>query len=130
MFGRLKLINRDKELFLKELEAWKSEQRFAAKKEVDEYNDSAKRQIHELALSCANDTKNYEHTYHHNMENLGIAIAKLEAKKEALEEIMSQDKTIYNKMIEHKDAEIKRLNHIIEKLVSKDPAPITINNNK
>lgn len=132
MFNRYKkeLINREKSLILKEVEAWKIEQMLNARKEVEDFRDKCKNEINDLALACVNDTKSYEHTYHHNMEKLGIEIAKLEAKKEALVEITNQDKVVYNKMVEHKDTEIKRLTDIIQKIIDKNPAPITINNNK
>ena len=72
----------------------------------------------------AEDTKKIEHDYHHNQETLGIAIAKLEAKKEHLEEITSTDKTAYERIIKGKDEEIERLSGILEKMVENQPNAI------
>lgn len=80
--------------------------------EVQEYREELYREVEDLALLCARDKGAYEHEYHYAKEILGIEIAKLEAKKE----ILSTEVTVYEKLLEVKDNEIKRLTDICLKL--------------
>ena len=122
--------NTIKKILSRKLEIWKEEQRVQALKEEAEYKDVRNKEIVELAELCANDTKKLEHSYHRNQEILGIAIAKLEAKKEVLETIVGQDKATYNLIVTDKNKEIARLNTIILEMVKKQPASVTVNANK
>ena len=71
------------------------------------------KEIEELAISCANDRAAYEHTYHSKMEELGISIAKQEARLE----IVQNDENTYHRLISDKNSEIERLTNIVNSLL-------------
>ena len=80
--------------------------------EVQEYRKRLFKEVEGLALRCNKDKGDIEHEYHYGKEVLGIEIAKLEAKKEML----LTEVTVYEKLLEVKDNEIKRLTDICLKL--------------
>ena len=88
--------------------------------EVQEYRNSFKKEIEDLALVCARDKGDYEHEFHSAKERLGIDIAKLEASKELLE----KDKLVYKQLLEEKDKEIKRIHELCSILSA--PRKVTI----
>ena len=51
---------------------------------VSEYRSKCNKEIQELALECAEDTKELEHDYHQRQEELGIEIAKKESYLQSL----------------------------------------------
>lgn len=57
-----------------------------------------KNDLYNLAVTCANQTKEYEHEFHSKREELGIEIAKLEEKKNGL----LNEIAIYQKILSHK----------------------------
>lgn len=114
-----KNMSKEKEMIDKELTLYKREKKLEIDQELANYRKNTYQEIHDLRVQCANDTKNLEHKYHSNQEELGVAIAKLEAKKESLEEINKAGKVNYEKMLDDKDKEIDRLNEIINKLIDK-----------
>lgn len=122
MFNKIK---KRKELIDREIAVYKQEQLLKVDTAIEGYRASKAMQIETLAKQCAEQIGDYEHTFHSTKENLGIELAKLEAKKEALVEIVENDKITYNKMIEQKDVEIKRLNDIIQSMIKAQPV-ITI----
>jgi hypothetical protein len=77
--------------------------------QIHQYRVELMAQVEQLALKCAKDTGDYEHTYHSRMEELGIEIAKMEA----LKEIKANDITTYETMIKDRDNEIDRLNTLL-----------------
>lgn len=81
-------------------------------REVQNYRESFSKEIETPALACAKDKGNYEHEYHHSIENLRVEIAKLEA----LKETMKNDVTTYEKWLKEKDKEIERLHTLCLKL--------------
>ena len=119
--GLFKNIKREKELIDKELKFYEKEEKLKIDKGIEDYRQDTQKEIRDLAVRCAKDTKKTEHDYHFNQETLGINIAKLEAKKEHLEEITSTDKTAYERIIKGKDEEIERLSGILEKMVENQP---------
>ena len=124
---RKELREKEKKGFLKELELWKEEERLKCLRIITDYRTKRNEELQELAIKCADDTKKHEHSYHQNQQTLGIEIAKLEAKEEALAEIVGQDKTTYNNMLKHKDDEIKRLNILLTKLIEAQPSKVVVN---
>jgi hypothetical protein len=101
----------------RELDVYRRESLLVIDRELADYRKKIDEEIRGLAIKCANDTKKYEHTYHSNMESLRVEIAKLEAKKENLKEIVNTDKIAYEKIIKAKDEEISRLNKIVSLFV-------------
>ena len=76
--------------------------------EIQKYRSSLIKEVEELALQCAKEKGEYEHTWHSNMETLRIEIAKLEAIKEMTE----NDIAYYKRIITEKDNEIGR-QHVV-----------------
>jgi len=125
-----KIIQREKELIEKEFALWVEEEKYKAREAVETARNERDESLQALAISCAKDTKDCEHTFHQAKETLGIEIAKLEAKRDALKEIDGQDKNTYNTIVDGKNEEIERLTNIIESLINKEEQQITIHNNK
>lgn len=92
---------KEKQLIDRELQVYYNER----KNEID-------RKLIALETQCATDTAEFEHEYHHTMEERGIEIAKLEAQKEMLE----NDTNTYERLLKEKDKEIKRLQEVLLKL--------------
>jgi hypothetical protein len=122
--GLFKNMAREKALIDKELKFYEKNEKLKIDKGLEDYRQSTHAEKRDLAIQCADDTKKNEHKFHSNQEKLGIAIAKLEAKKEHLEEITSTDKTAYERIIKGKDEEIERLSGILEKMVENQPNAI------
>ncbi len=80
---------------------------------VTEYRAKCNKEIQELAIKCAEDTKKLEHNYHKKQEDLGIEIAKQEARLETVK----KDEETYNRLLEEKNDEIERLSEIINNLI-------------
>lgn len=127
MFG--KNIKKEKELINKELELYRRENLLKISEEIEAQRQERIKEVQDLAVRCADDTKKLEHQYHYNQETLGIEIAKLEAKKEYLQEVMATDKVAFERIIKDKDEEINRLNAIILEMVKSKPE-VAIHNHK
>lgn len=119
-------LTRERAIIDKEMELYAQEKKLAIYEDLEASRLLRHTNIEALALKCADDTAKYEHTYHSTMEKLGIDIAKLEAKKEGLEEmiaakkeVLATDKIAYEKIISHKDSQIKSLNEMVLKLIEK-----------
>lgn len=88
-------------------------------RQMRDYADSERtrlnKEVEQLAISCAKDRADYEHEYHSRMEELGINIAKLEAREETLK----NDEVTYLRMIDDRDKEILRQQEIINSLLEK-----------
>lgn len=63
-------------------------------------------------MMCADDIGKHEHKFHSRMEQLGIEIAKKEAKLENLNAIEKN----HERLINSKECEIERLNEIVLEL--------------
>lgn len=120
-------IRKEKELFERELEQWKKEKLLAVETEIENYRFKRNLEMQNLAKQCSEELGQYEHTYHSSKEVKGIELSKLDAKIEyslklieAREEVIKAD----NNLFKSKDAEIKRLNDIINLLVSKQPQTV------
>ena len=96
----------------KRLDLYRQEEKLKIDLEILKYKAS----LVDMAKKCHDDMAEYEHTYHNTMEERGIAIAKLEAKQENME--------VYDKLLEEKDNEIKRLNKIVLTLSENSGAKI------
>lgn len=94
-------IKKRKELINRELEIYRAEQKLVIDNELIE-----------LKMEGADDIANYEHTYHHGMEERRVELAKLEA----LKEVMENDVTTYKMLIKEKDAELARMHSIVIEL--------------
>lgn len=115
-----KNANKEKSLIDEELALYKREQTL----KIDQELADRRKEIEELAIKCADDTKGYEHTFHQNKENLKAEIAKLEAKRDHLKELTESDKIAYERIIKDKDKEIERLNNVLIKIVENQPKNI------
>lgn len=113
-------IKREKELIDREIEFYKKEQLLSVDQEIENYRAASNRRIEGLGQQCAKELGEYEHTYHYALQTKGIEIAKLEAKKETLTEVVEANK----KLMEQKDAEIKRLSDTVNLFINKQPSQI------
>lgn len=113
-----------KEFLDKGLELYKEERLLSINREVEEFRLDKTEEIKRLALICAKDTAEYEHTFHQTKENKRVELAKLEAKLENIQEIIDakqENAKAKDVLIKSKDDEIGRLNKIIEKLIENQP---------
>lgn len=123
MFGKSK----NEELIDRELEIYKKEKLLAIDIDIEAYRNRRQTEVQDLAKRCHEELGVYEHTYHSAKETKGIEIAKLEAKKEALEEVVKSREEVVkadDNLLKSKDAEIKRLSDIVNLLISKQPSTI------
>jgi len=121
----------EKELVDKEIDLYKREQYLLVDKELVEYKLAHMPELNGLAKRCAQETAEYEHTYHYAKEVKGVEIAKLEAHADALKlvvearnEVVAADTNLY----ESQKKEIERLTAIVNSLIEKMPTTITVNN--
>jgi hypothetical protein len=70
------------------------------------------KEIAELEIACHRQLAQYEHTFHSTKENLGIELAKLEAKVEYLKD----NNEAYQIILANKENEINRLVNVINSL--------------
>lgn len=80
--------------------------------EIQQYKESLFAQKEEMALLVAKQLGEYEHTFHSTHEMLGIELAKLEARKLALENELK----VGEDRLADKNKEIERLTTICNKL--------------
>jgi hypothetical protein len=111
----------DKGLFEKDMALLRRERIIKIEEEVAAQRKDLIKKLEELAIQCANQTKDYEHNFHQTRETLGIELAKLEAKKETFEAIWKNDTETYQEWLKIKDEEIERLTKIIDTLLNKEP---------
>jgi len=116
MFGIFKSLEERKRKIDQELLEYKN-RKYA---EFDTVKRGLRKEVADLAMSCARDIGNYEHTYHSKMEELGIKIAKQEARLETVK----NDEEIYKRLIEEKNAEIERITKIATTLAEKQTVTI------
>lgn len=113
-------LRKEKELVDREVQLYKREKFLEIEKAIEEYRAVKNRESENIAQRCAEDMGKYEHEFHHTKEVRGIEIAKLEAKKETLTEVIDANK----KLMDAKDAEIKRLSDTVNLLINKQPSTV------
>lgn len=121
-------IRKQKELIDREVELYKSEKFLAVEKQIEDYRFKRQSEIQDLAKRCNEELGEYEHTYHYAKEQKGIELAKLQSKNEALAEVVKAREEVIkadNNLLLSKDAEIKRLNDIVNLLIKEQPKHTT-----
>ena len=102
----------EKQLFDRELELYRREKYQKLNEEIENSKIKRLKQVAEIEIACHNQLAQYEHTFHSTKENLGIELAKLEAKVEYLRE----NNEAYSTIVANKDIEINRLVSVINAL--------------
>lgn len=87
-------------------------------RDVESYRAERNAVKTDMARQCAEQLGEHEHNFHHKKELLGIELAKLEAKVEALKDNLDLQK----KLAEQKDREIESLKWVIDALITKQNA--------
>lgn len=121
-------IRKQKELIDREVELYKKEKFLSIDKTIEDYRFKRQSEIQDIAKRCQEELGKYEHTYHYTKEQKGIELAKLEAKNEALAEVVKAREEVIKadqNLLNSKDAEIKRLNEIITLLIKEQPKHTT-----
>ena len=102
----------EKELFDRELELYRKEKYQKLNEDIENAKLKRLKEVAEMEIACHNQLAQYEHTFHSTKENLGIELAKLEAKVEYLRE----NNEAYSTIVANKDIEINRLVSVINAL--------------
>ena len=117
MFGKQKSYNKEqldfeKELFDRELELYRREKYQKLDSDIENQKLERLKEVAKIEIACHRQLAQYEHDFHSTKENLGIELAKLEAKVEYLKE----NNEAYQTIIANKDNEINRLVSVINSL--------------
>ena len=117
MFGKNKNHNQEqldieKQLFDRELELYRKEKYQKLNEDIENAKIKRLKEVAEVEIACHNQLAQYEHTFHSTKENLGIELAKLEAKVEYLRE----NNEAYSTIVANKENEINRLVSVINSL--------------
>jgi len=104
----------EKELFDRKLDLYRREKYQKLNEEIENAKLKRLKEVAEIEVQCHKELADYEHTFHQTKENLGIELAKLEAKAEMLKEGLNNNSN--TAIIEAKDAEINRLVSVINSL--------------
>jgi hypothetical protein len=117
MFGTKKShkpeqLDIEKELFDRELELYRREKYQKLNEDIENQKLERLKEVAKLEIACHRQLAEYEHTFHSTKENLGIELAKLEAKVEYLRE----NNEAYSTIVANKDIEIDRLVSVINAL--------------
>lgn len=118
LFKRITLINREAEIYRKE-------KFLEVDRLVEDYRHKRQKEVQALAQLATEQLGAYEHDFHNAYEKKGIELAKLDAKIEALQQVVkARDEVIKadNNLLSSKDSEIKRLNDIITLMINKQPS--------
>jgi hypothetical protein len=102
----------EKKLFDRQLELYRKEKYQKLNEDIENEKLKRLKEVAELEISCHRQLAQYEHTFHSTKENLGIELAKLEAKVEYLRE----NNEAYSTIVANKDIEINRLVNVINSL--------------
>jgi hypothetical protein len=102
----------EKQLFDRELALYRSEKYQKLNEDIENAKLKRLKEVAEMEIACHNQLAQYEHTFHSTKENLGIELAKLEAKVEYLRE----NNEAYSTIVANKDIEINRLVSVINAL--------------
>lgn len=105
-----------------ELEAYRKIRKKEIDLEIDKQLAERKNKLVDFEKKCYEQLGDWEHEFHQKKEDDRVELAKVEGrlleKKEHLES--------YQKLLDEKDAEIRRLTNFVNKLMDKD---VVINNN-
>jgi hypothetical protein len=117
MFGKNKNHNGEqldieKQLFDRELELYRKEKYQKLNEDIENEKLKRLKEIAELEIACHRQLAQYEHAFHQTKENLGIELAKLEAKVEYLKD----NNEAYQAILASKENEINRLVSVINSL--------------
>ena len=120
LFGKKVLNNEElqseielqKSQIKRELAFYRREQMLIIDEEIQKYKLNRELEIVEVEKACHRQLAQYEHTFHSTKENLGIELAKLEAKVEYLRE----NNEAYSTIVANKENEINRLVSVINSL--------------
>ena len=116
MFGRKSYkpeqLDIEKELFDRELELYRREKYQKLNEDIENQKLERLKEVAKLEITCHRQLAEYEHTFHSTKENLGIELAKLEAKVEYLRE----NNEAYSTIVANKENEINRLVSVINAL--------------
>ena len=102
----------EKELFERELALYRKEKYQQLNEDIENEKLKRLKEIAELEIACHKQLAQYEHTFHSTKENLGIELAKLEAKVEYLKD----NNEAYQAILASKENEINRLVSVINSL--------------
>jgi hypothetical protein len=102
----------EKELFERELALYRKEKYQQLNEDIENEKLKRLKEIAELEIACHRQLAQYEHTFHSTKENLGIELAKLEAKVEYLKD----NNEAYQAILASKENEINRLVSVINSL--------------
>jgi len=102
----------EKELFERELALYCKEKYQQLNEDIENEKLKRLKEIAELEISCHRQLAQYEHTFHSTKENLGIELAKMEAKVEYLKD----NNEAYQAILASKENEINRLVSVINSL--------------
>jgi len=105
-------LDNEKQLFERELALYRKEKYQKLNEDIENEKLKRLKEIAELEISCHRQLAQYEHTFHSTKENLGIELAKLEAKVEYLRE----NNEAYSTIVANKENEINRLVNVINAL--------------
>jgi hypothetical protein len=98
----------------KELAFYRREQKLIIDEEIQKYKLNRELEVVEVEKACHRQLAQHEHTFHQTKEDLGIELAKLEARVESLREGLEHNGTAA--IVQSKDAEINRLVSVINSL--------------
>ena len=120
LFGKKVLNNEElqneielqKSQIKRELAYYRREQMLIIDEEIQKYKLNRELEVVEVEKACHRQLAQYEHTFHSTKENLGIELAKLEAKVEYLRE----NNEAYSTIVANKENEINRLVSVINAL--------------
>jgi hypothetical protein len=98
----------------KELAFYRREQKLIIDEEIQKYKLNRELEVVEVEKACHRQLAQHEHAFHQTKEDLGIELAKLEARAESLREGLEHNGTAT--IVQAKDAEINRLVHVINSL--------------
>ena len=102
----------ENQLFDRELALYRSEKYQKLNEDIENAKLKRLKEVAEMEIACHNQLAQYEHTFHSTKENLGIELAKLEAKVEYLRE----NNEAYSTIVANKENEINRLVSVINAL--------------
>ena len=102
----------EKELFERELALYRKEKYQQLNEDIENEKLKRLKEVAELEISCHRQLAQYEHTFHSTKENLGIELAKMEAKVEYLKD----NNEAYQAILASKENEINRLVSVINSL--------------
>ena len=105
-------LDNEKQLFERELALYRKEKYQQLNEDIENTKIQRLKEIAELEITCHRQLAQYEHTFHSTKENLGIELAKLEAKVEYLRE----NNEAYSTIVANKENEINRLVNVINAL--------------